>query len=198
MGVRRPRDHSDGVCGHSSKVKASHPLVSRDTCQHTHTFGTYHTLYGGLRRSTTLWHMLIAVGSVKYLKRVVTWSWAAAFVDCSRACRARLRPPGAEPAWGRGTEPGRGRASASPPALYPVEEHAKDQHGGEVGGRMQRVPEGAGRDDHREHLARGHHDGEDHRPESADGIVDEELARGRGDRDQHIVPDGGGVLLQEL
>ena len=40
------------------------------------------------------------------------------------------------------------------------------------------MPEGAGGDDHGEHLARRHHDRDDHRPESADGVVDEELAGG--------------------
>lgn len=79
----------------------------------------------------------------------------------------------------QGAVQGCGCASASPPTLYPVEEHAKDQYGGKVSGRMQRVPEGAGGYDHGEHLARRHHDREDDGPEFFDGVEDEELARGR-------------------
>ena len=54
------------------------------------------------------------------------------------------------------------RASTSPPTLYPVEDRPKDEHGGEVRGRVQRVAEEEGGEHHREHLARGHHDREDH------------------------------------
>ena len=53
-----------------------------------------------------------------------------------RRAAAELRPPRA------GLTPSR-----APAALYPVEEHAEDERGGEVGGRVQRVPEGEGGED---------------------------------------------------
>ena len=53
-----------------------------------------------------------------------------------RRAAAELRPPRA------GLTPSR-----APAALYPVEEHAEDERGGEVGGRVQRGPEGEGGED---------------------------------------------------